>query len=105
MAGQLRAEWCLQISGEVSLRPAGNENSNIPTGAIEVMGDDVVVLSESAPLPFPVDSGSEVDISEEVRLRYRYLDLRREGPASNLRMRSKVTSAIRNVMELSLIHI
>jgi len=99
MAGQLRAEWCLQITGEVALRPAGNENSNIPTGAIEVMGDDVVVLSESAPLPFPVDSGSEVDISEEVRLRYRYLDLRREGPAANLRLRSKVTSAIRNVME------
>ena len=99
MAGQLRAEWCLQITGEVALRPTGNENSNIPTGAIEVMGDDVVVLSESAPLPFPVDSGSEVDISEEVRLRYRYLDLRREGPAANLRLRSKVTSAIRNVME------
>ena len=99
MAGLLRAEWCLQITGEVALRPAGNENLNIPTGAIEVMGDDVVVLSESAPLPFPVDSGSEVDISEEVRLRYRYLDLRREGPAANLRLRSKVTSAIRNVME------
>jgi aspartyl-tRNA synthetase len=99
MAGQLRAEWCLQITGEVALRPAGNENPNISTGAIEVMGDDVVVLSESAPLPFPVDSGSEVDISEEVRLRYRYLDLRREGPAANLRLRSKVTSAIRNVME------
>jgi aspartyl-tRNA synthetase len=58
----------------------------------------VVVLSESAPLPFPVDSGSEVDISEEVRLRYRYLDLRREGPAANLRLRSKVTTAIRGVM-------
>ena len=99
MAGQLRAEWCLQITGEVALRPAGNENPNILTGAIEVMGDDVVVLSESAPLPFPVDSGSDVDISEEVRLRYRYLDLRREGPAANLRLRSKVTSAIRNVME------
>jgi aspartyl-tRNA synthetase len=99
MAGQLRAEWCLQITGEVSLRPAGNENSNIPTGEIEVMGDDVVVLSESAPLPFPVDSGSESEISEEVRLRYRYLDLRREGPASNLRLRSRVTSAIRRVME------
>ena len=99
MAGQLRAEWCLQITGEVALRPAGNENSNIPTGAIEVMGDDVVVLSESAPLPFPVDSGSESEISEEVRLRYRYLDLRREGPAANLRLRSKVTSTIRNVME------
>jgi aspartyl-tRNA synthetase len=99
MAGQLRAEWCLQISGEVALRPAGNENSNIPTGAIEIMGDDVIVLSESAPLPFPVDSGSESEISEEVRLRYRYLDLRREGPAANLRLRSKVTSTIRNVME------
>jgi aspartyl-tRNA synthetase len=99
LAGQLRAEWCLQITGEVSLRPAGNENANIPTGAIEVMGDDVVVLSESAPLPFPVDSGSESEISEEVRLRYRYLDLRREGPAANLRLRSRVTSAIRGVME------
>ena len=99
MAGQLRAEWCLQITGEVALRPEGNENSNIPTGAIEIMGDDVVVLSESAPLPFPVDSGSESEISEEVRLRYRYLDLRREGPAANLRLRSKVTSTIRNVME------
>jgi len=99
MAGQLRAEWCLQITGEVAIRPAGNENSNIPTGEIEVMGDDVVVLSESAPLPFPVDSGNESEISEEVRLRYRYLDLRREGPASNLRLRSRVTSAIRRAME------
>jgi len=99
LAGQLRAEWCLQITGEVALRPAGNENANIPTGEIEVMGDDVVVLSESAPLPFPVDSGSESEISEEVRLRYRYLDLRREGPAANLRLRSRVTSAIRGVME------
>lgn len=99
MAGQLRAEWCLAITGEVVLRPAGNENSQLPTGAIEVMGDDVTVLSESAPLPFPVDSGSESDINEEVRLRYRYLDLRREGPAANLRLRSRVTSAIRRVME------
>lgn len=99
LAGQLRAEWCLQITGEVSLRPTGNENANIPTGEIEVMGDSFVVLSESAPLPFPVDSGSDVDISEEVRLRYRYLDLRREGPAANLRLRSKVTSAIRGVMD------
>lgn len=99
LAGSLRAEWCLQITGEVLARPAGNENPAVPTGAIEVMGDDVVVLSESAPLPFPVDSGDEADINEEVRLRYRYLDLRREGPAANLRMRSKVTSTIRRVME------
>ena len=98
VAGQLRAEWCLQITGEVALRPAGNENSNIATGAIEVMGDDVVILSEAAPLPFPVDSGADIDISEEVRLRYRYLDLRREAPAANLRLRSKVTAAIRTIM-------
>ncbi len=99
LAGQLRAEWCLQITGEVVLRPAGNENDGIATGAIEVMGDTVVVLSESAPLPFPVDSGNDSEISEEVRLRYRYLDLRREKPAANLRLRSKVTSTIRRVME------
>ena len=99
VASSLRAEYCLMITGEVVLRPAGNENSALPTGAIEVMGDDVVVLSESAPLPFPVDSGSDADISEEVRLKYRYLDLRREKPSSNLRLRSKVTSTIRRVME------
>lgn len=99
LAGQLRAEWCLSIAGEVSARPAGNENSAIPTGAIEIMADEIVVLSESAPLPFPVDSGNESEINEEVRLRYRYLDLRREGPAANLRLRSRVTSSIRRVME------
>lgn len=99
IAGALRAEWCLLITGEVLARPSGNENSNIPTGEIEVMGDTVVVLSESAPLPFPIDSGNDSDIGEEVRLKYRYLDLRREKPAANLRLRSKVTSIIRRVME------
>ena len=99
IAGALRAEWCLKITGEVLARPAGNENPGVPTGAIEVMGDDVVILSESSALPFPVDSGDDVDISEEVRLKYRYLDLRREAPAANLRLRSKVTSTIRRVME------
>jgi aspartyl-tRNA synthetase len=99
IAGALRAEWCLKITGEVVARPAGNENSAVPTGAIEVMGDDVVILSEAAALPFPVDSGDDVEISEEVRLKYRYLDLRREAPAANLRLRSKVTSTIRRVME------
>jgi aspartyl-tRNA synthetase len=99
LAGSLRAEWCLQIKGEVVLRPDGNTNSSNPTGAIEVMGDDIVVLSESAALPFPVDSGNDSEISEEVRLKYRYLDLRREKPAANMRLRSKVTSTIRRVME------
>ena len=99
IAGALRAEWCLKITGEVVTRPSGNENSAVPTGAIEVMGDDVEVLSEASALPFPVDSGDDVEISEEVRLKYRYLDLRREAPAANLRLRSKVTSTIRRVME------
>jgi aspartyl-tRNA synthetase len=99
LAGALRAEWCLQIKGEVVLRPEGNANSSNPTGAIEVMGDEIIVLSESAALPFPVDSGNDAEISEEVRLKYRYLDLRREKPAANLRLRSKVTSTIRRVME------
>jgi aspartyl-tRNA synthetase len=99
LAGSLRAEWCLAITGEVVARPSGNENLTLPTGAIEVMGDAITVLSESAPLPFPVDTGVESEISEEVRLRYRYLDLRREGPASNLRLRSRVTSSIRRAMD------
>jgi len=99
IAGALRAEWCLKIVGEVLERPVGNENSTIPTGEIEVMGDSVTVLSESAPLPFPIDSGDESEINEEVRLRYRYLDLRRENPARNIRLRSKVTSSIRRVMD------
>ncbi len=99
LAGSLRAEWCLQITGEVVLRPDGNANAALPTGAIEIMGDDIKVLSESAALPFPVDSGNDSEISEEVRLKYRYLDLRREKPAANLRLRSKVTSTIRRVME------
>jgi len=98
-AGSLRAEWCLKIVGEVIARPAGSENAKVATGEIEVVAKEVQVLSEAAPLPFPVDSGDESEISEEVRLRYRYLDLRREKPAANLRLRSKVTSVIRRIME------
>jgi aspartyl-tRNA synthetase len=99
IAGALRAEWCIKIAGEVLERPSGNENSSLATGEIEVMGDEVTILSESAPLPFPIDSGDDAAINEEIRLRYRYLDLRRERPARNLRLRSKVTSVIRGVMD------
>ena len=98
IAGELRAEWCVLITGTVKLRPSGNENKEIPTGEIEVVCEKLEVLSEAAALPFPVDSGDIGNISEEVRLKYRYLDLRREGPAKNLRLRSKVTTAIREVM-------
>ena len=99
LAGSLRAEWCVLITGTVRVRPAGNENANIPTGEIEVVCESLEVLSEAAALPFPADSGDLSTISEEVRLKYRYLDLRREGPAKNLRLRSKVTSVIRTVMD------
>jgi aspartyl-tRNA synthetase len=99
LAGSLRAEWCVLITGTVRIRPAGNENANMPTGEIEVVCEELQVLSEAAPLPFPVDSGDLNTISEEIRLKYRYLDLRREGPSKNLRLRSKVTSVIRSVMD------
>lgn len=99
IAGALRAEWCVLITGVVSARPAGNENANIPTGEIEIDCQKLEVLSEAAALPFQIDSGEVVNVSEEVRLKYRYLDLRREGPSKNLRLRSKVTSAIRSVMD------
>ncbi len=99
VAAALRAEWCVLIDGVVTKRPSGNENSALPTGEIEVNCESLEVLSEAAALPFPVDSGEVVNVSEEVRLKYRYLDLRREGPSSVLRLRSKVTSIIRSVME------
>jgi aspartyl-tRNA synthetase len=99
VAGALRAEWCVLVTGKVSGRPAGNENTAIPTGEIEVLCDQLEVLSEAAALPFPVDSGEKVNVSEEVRLKYRYLDLRREDQSKALRLRSKVTSTIRGVMD------
>ena len=98
VAGSLRAEWCVLAIGKVSKRPAGNENPNIPTGEIEVVCDELQVLSEAAALPFPVDSGEKVNVGEEVRLKYRYLDLRREEQSKALRLRSKVTSVIRSAM-------
>lgn len=99
IAGALRAEWCVLVKGIVAKRPAGNENLNIQTGEVEVNCNSLEVLSEAAPLPFPVDSGENVSVSEEVRLKYRYLDLRRENPSKALRLRSRVTSVIRSVMD------
>ncbi|AIJ24278.1 aspartate--tRNA ligase [Amycolatopsis methanolica] len=95
-AHQLRSEFCVQVTGEVSQRPAGNENAEIPTGAIEVLATELEVLSEAAVLPFPIDD--RVDVGEEVRLKYRYLDLRRNGPARAIRLRSEVSRAAREVL-------
>ncbi|MFF8774815.1 aspartate--tRNA ligase [Kitasatospora sp. NPDC015120] len=95
----LRAEYCVKVVGDVRVRPEGNENPDIPTGAVEVVVSAIEVLSEAAPLPFPVAEYEPGTVNEEVRLRYRYLDLRREGPAKGLRLRSKVNNIIRRVME------
>src|SRR5215468_12095841 len=88
----LRAEFCIQVTGELRLRPAGNDNPELPTGGVEVVADEpggLVVLSESGPLPFPIEGGGE--LSEDVRLRYRYLDIRRAETAGALRLRSEAT--------------
>ncbi|MGH3519565.1 MAG: aspartate--tRNA ligase [Haloechinothrix sp.] len=95
-AHHLRAEYCLRIAGEVALRPEGNENPDIATGAIEVLATELDVLSESAVLPFPIDD--RVDVGEEIRLKHRYLDLRRSGPAKAMRLRSEVNRVARDVL-------
>jgi len=99
VAGRLRSEFCVLIEGTVAKRPEGNENREIATGEIEVVCDQLTILSEAAPLPFPVDSGETINVSEEVRYKYRYLDLRREEQSKNLRLRSKITSSIRRSMD------
>lgn len=97
VAHQLRAEYCLKVTGEVTARKAGNENPNLATGEIEVVATAVEVLSAAAPLPFPISD--HVDVGEEARLRHRYLDLRRSGPNNALRLRSKVNKAARDVLD------
>jgi aspartyl-tRNA synthetase len=96
LAHDLRSEFCVRVSGEVRRRPEGNENPELDTGDIEVSATDVEVLSESAPLPFPVEG--TVDVSEDVRLRYRYLDIRRAEVADALRVRSAATYLTSEVM-------
>ena len=96
VASQLRAEYCVRVTGEVAGRPEGNENPSLPTGEVEVIAADVEVLSAAAALPFPIDD--HVEVGEEVRLAYRYLDLRRSGPAAALRLRSEVNHAARSVL-------
>ncbi|MCL2464213.1 MAG: OB-fold nucleic acid binding domain-containing protein, partial [Micrococcales bacterium] len=99
VAHALRSEFVLQVTGEVRRRPQGEENPNLPTGEIDVMATDVVVLNEAAPLPFQVSSALDEEPGEDVRLRYRYLDLRRPGPARALRLRARVSQAARRVLD------
>src|SRR5229473_1881871 len=96
VAHDLRAEFCVRVTGSVRTRPAGNENPELPTGEIEVVADEVEVLSEAEPLPFPVEGSTE--ISEDIRIKYRYLDIRREDTSRALRVRSTAAYLLSDVM-------
>ena len=96
VAHPLRDEFCIKVVGTVGVRPEGNENPDLPTGAIEVMVEDLEVLSTAAPLPFPIDD--RIAVNDETRLRYRYLDMRRNATGDALRMRSKVNQIARDVL-------
>jgi aspartyl-tRNA synthetase len=94
----LRPESCVRVSGEVTVRPAGNENPDLPTGAVEVVAAQVDVLGPAAPLPFPVEDAHTSSVGEEIRLRHRYLDMRRPDVAHALRMRSQANRIAREVL-------
>ena len=96
-AHDLRSEYVLQVTGNVRLRPNDTANQALPTGAIEIDVAEVTILSTSEPLPFPLDDRTEVD--EVLRLRHRYLDLRRSRLQRNLEVRARVNSAVRTAME------
>jgi aspartyl-tRNA synthetase len=96
IAHALRNEYCVRVVGTVERRPAGNENPELPTGEVEVVAAELEILSEAAPLPLPVDDN--VDAGDDVRLKYRYLDLRRSGPAKAVRLRSRANQIARTVL-------
>ncbi|MCY1142275.1 aspartate--tRNA ligase [Actinoplanes sp. Pm04-4] len=95
-AHALRNEFCVLVVGEVNARPEGNANPELATGEIEVVASQLTVLSEAAPLPLPVDD--TITASDDLRLKYRYLDLRRSGPANALRLRSRANQIAREVL-------
>lgn len=98
VAHPLRSEFCIQVRGPVRQRPEGNENPNLPTGEVEVEAREVQVLSESDVLPFPIEEHETTQVTDEVRYRYRYLDLRRADSAAAIRLRSQVNQAARSVL-------
>jgi len=97
LADKVRPEYVIQITGKVRARSEATVNKNMSTGEVEVYGIQVEILNTAATPPFQLDS--HVNVGEDVRLTYRYLDLRRMEMQNNLRLRSKVTSAIRNYLD------
>ena len=96
IAEQIRPEWVISVHGIVEPRMEGMANPNLATGDIEIKCDDIEIHSKSNPIPFPLDDYKEV--GEEIRLKYRYLDLRREEIQRNLIFRSKVATIVRNYL-------
>ena len=95
-AHDVRNEYCVRVVGQVRERPEGNANPDLATGEVEVVAESLQVLNPAAPLPFQIDE--RVAVGEEVRLKHRYLDLRRPGPSAAIRLRSKVNAAAREVL-------
>src|ERR1700693_404428 len=96
VAHRMRHEWVVRVVGDVSARPDGTVNHDLPTGAVEVVAREIEVLSEAEPSPFPLDD--RVDVDEVLRLRHRYLDLRRAPMQRNLRLRAAVNRVMREAM-------
>ena len=96
-ADKVRGEYVLKVKGRVRARSESTVNPNMPTGAIEVLGKELDILNASETPPFQLDGHTEV--GEDVRLRYRYLDLRRPEIADKLRLRSRITSAVRRFLD------
>ncbi len=94
----VRTEWVIRITGKVQARPSGTVNTNIPTGEVELVECKIEVLNNAEPPPFPIDQRGD-DVDENVRLKFRYLDIRRERMQKNLRLRAAINSAIRKSME------
>ncbi|MFZ9622081.1 MAG: aspartate--tRNA ligase [Ilumatobacteraceae bacterium] len=93
-----RSEWVVQVTGTVTARPAGTVNANLSTGEVELTDCTLVVLNAAEPPPFPIDQRAD-EVDENIRLKFRYLDVRRERMQRNLRLRASVNSAIRTAME------
>ena len=96
-AHQLRSEWVIAVQGRVERRPPAMENPNLTTGAIEVLVDTLRILNSSLTPPFPLDE--EVEVSENLRLKYRYIDLRRPSMAANLIMRHRAAQSVRTYLD------
>ncbi len=97
IADQLRGEYVVGITGKVSLRPAGTENPKLPTGDIEIATEGINILNTSLTPPFYINE--DVEVEENLRLKYRYLEMRRSGLKNNLLLRAKVVRLMRNFLE------